>query len=87
MAGHDVQRDRRLLRGYVLTGFLLDTHSLVWAIDTPEMLSEPARLAIEQGPIYLSVASLWELIIKRKEKLPFSRTLWTGGIATFPRTQ
>jgi PIN domain nuclease of toxin-antitoxin system len=51
-----------------LTGYLLDTHSLVWAIDTPEMLSEPARKAVAEGPVYLSVVSLWELIIKRKKE-------------------
>lgn len=49
-----------------MTGYLLDTHSLVRAIDTPEILSDAARQAIEQGPVYLSVVSLWELIIKRK---------------------
>lgn len=50
-----------------MTGYLLDTHSLVWAIDTPEILSNSARQAIERGPVYLSVVSLWELIIKRKK--------------------
>jgi len=50
-----------------LTGFLLDTHTLVWAIDTPDVLSEPARQAIADGPVYLSVVSLWELIVKRSK--------------------
>jgi PIN domain nuclease of toxin-antitoxin system len=49
-----------------LTGYLLDTHSLVWAIDAPHVLSEQARQVIGEGPVFLSVASLWELIIKRK---------------------
>jgi PIN domain nuclease of toxin-antitoxin system len=49
-----------------LTGYLLDTHSLVWAIDTPEVLSEPARRAIEAGPVYLSVD---EVLWKAEESL------------------
>ena len=51
-----------------MNGFLLDTHTLVWAIDAPEILSEPARQAIGKGPVYLSVVSLWELILKRKNE-------------------
>jgi PIN domain nuclease of toxin-antitoxin system len=47
---------------------LLDTHSLVWAIDSPEVLSEPARRAVEKGPVYISVVSLWELIVKQKKE-------------------
>ena len=50
-----------------MTGYLLDTHSLVWAIDTPEILSDAARQVIEAGPVFLSVVSVWELIIKRKK--------------------
>jgi PIN domain nuclease of toxin-antitoxin system len=46
---------------------LLDTHALVWAIDTPEIFSDTARQAIEAGPVYLSVVSVWELIVKRKK--------------------
>jgi PIN domain nuclease of toxin-antitoxin system len=62
-----------------LSGYLGETHSLVWAIDTPEILSEPARLTFEEGPVYVSIVSFWELIIERNG--PHSwQTRWIGGI-------
>ena len=45
---------------------LLDTHSLLWAVGSPEKLSKKARIAIEESAnrIYISMATLWELSIK-----------------------
>jgi PIN domain nuclease of toxin-antitoxin system len=43
---------------------LLDTHSFIWFINGDNQLSEPARLAIENGVNYISIASLWEIAIK-----------------------
>jgi len=43
---------------------LTDTHSLVWALQKPELLSRPARAAMDAGEVTASVASLWELCLK-----------------------
>ena len=46
---------------------LLDTHLLVWAMGEPERL-DPALVRLLENPIntpVFSVASLWELVIKR----------------------
>jgi PIN domain nuclease of toxin-antitoxin system len=45
---------------------LLDTHALLWALHTPERLSQEARAAIGDGSrlVYFSAASVWELAIK-----------------------
>jgi PIN domain nuclease of toxin-antitoxin system len=45
--------------------FLLDTHTVVWALAWPERLSHAARAAIETGLIAVSVASYWEMINKK----------------------
>lgn len=47
---------------------LLDTHLLLWAAGSPEKLSTSARLSIEdpQNELFFSVASLWEIVIKRR---------------------
>lgn len=46
---------------------LLDTHLLLWAAGMPERLSAPARAIIEarDSELFFSVASLWEIAIKR----------------------
>ena len=46
---------------------LLDTHLLVWAMGEPERL-DPALVRLLEAPMntpVFSVASLWELVIKR----------------------
>jgi PIN domain nuclease of toxin-antitoxin system len=45
---------------------LLDTHVVVWALSTPERLSERSRKAIEaaENEVFVSVVSPWELAIK-----------------------
>ena len=46
---------------------LLDTHLLVWAMGQPERL-DPALVRLLEDPVntpVFSVASLWELVIKR----------------------
>ena len=47
-------------------GYLLDTHSLLWALGEPDALSNRARAAIgDTGSIiHVSTASLWECAIK-----------------------
>jgi PIN domain nuclease of toxin-antitoxin system len=47
--------------------FLLDTHLLLWAAGDPDRMSSRARGLIEdaENVLYFSVASLWEISIKR----------------------
>jgi PIN domain nuclease of toxin-antitoxin system len=46
---------------------LLDTHILLWALGAPQRLAATARDALEiaENTVYFSVASLWEIAIKR----------------------
>jgi PIN domain nuclease of toxin-antitoxin system len=45
---------------------LLDTHVLLWALETPDSLKAEARGAIEhpRNPVLVSTASTWEMGIK-----------------------
>ncbi|MGO9636973.1 MAG: type II toxin-antitoxin system VapC family toxin [Terracidiphilus sp.] len=43
---------------------MLDTHTAIWALDTPEALSASARMAVLSGPNVLSVISYWEVMLK-----------------------
>jgi PIN domain nuclease of toxin-antitoxin system len=49
-----------------VTGFLLDTHVLLWFIQGDPQLSNRARdiITTDTNQLYLSVASLWEITIK-----------------------
>jgi PIN domain nuclease of toxin-antitoxin system len=42
---------------------LLDTHLLLWALSTPEKLSNHARRRIDSSDVYASAASIWEISI------------------------
>lgn len=46
--------------------YLIDTHVFLWAIDSTEKLSEPARSILEDrsSEIYLSRACYWEICLK-----------------------
>lgn len=46
---------------------LLDTHIILWAAGQPEKLSESARalLTAPENALFFSVASIWEIVIKR----------------------
>ena len=53
--------------------YLLDTAPFLWAAAAPEKLSPAARRLIEsrKHPLFVSVASLWEVVVKaRKGLLP-----------------
>ena len=57
---------------------LLDTHVLIWFTEGNDRLSVKARMAIENpsNVKYLSVASLWEIVIKvSNEKLEINQSL------------
>jgi PIN domain nuclease of toxin-antitoxin system len=43
---------------------LLDTHTVIRALDTPEALSASALEAVLTGPNFLSVLSYWEVMLK-----------------------
>ena len=50
---------------------LLDTHTLLWALTDETKLSERARKLLPIANTWLSVASLWEILIKaRIGKIP-----------------
>ena len=56
---------------------LLDTHTLLWALGSPEMFPDYIAELIcdESNDIYLSAVSLWEISIKHKkspDKMPFT---------------
>lgn len=46
--------------------YLLDTHTLLWAVNDSPQLSDTVRTILEDGDndLYLSIASLWEIAIK-----------------------
>jgi PIN domain nuclease of toxin-antitoxin system len=43
---------------------LLDTHALLWALTDDSKLSERVRELLPHADTWLSVASLWEILIK-----------------------
>ena len=56
--------DPEVLRGRGRLRLLLDTHTLVWAIDG--ILSSNARAALEEADaVAVSAATIWEIEIKR----------------------
>ena len=61
-----------------MTGYLLDTHALVWFDGDPGRLTEETRELLEmaQEPVYVSSISLWEMAIKvRLGKFPEAESL------------
>jgi len=46
--------------------YLLDSHTLLWAIDSPEKLSRLARKIVDDrsSVLFVSIATPWELAIK-----------------------
>jgi len=49
-----------------MASYLLDTHTAIWFFDGNDALSETANKIIRDlyNPIFLSIASVWELSIK-----------------------
>ena len=45
---------------------LLDTHTLIWAVDQPSLLGPQAKSALEDlaNSLLLSAATIWEIAIK-----------------------
>ena len=46
--------------------FLLDTHSLIWSLFSPDRLSKKARTSIldPENDVFVSVVSFWEISLK-----------------------
>jgi PIN domain nuclease of toxin-antitoxin system len=64
-------------------GYLMDTHTVLWAMDRPEALSDPSRRAILAGPNYLSVITYWEVTIKSMKGMldvGYPRDWWQEAI-------
>ena len=62
---------------------MLDTHTAIWALDTPELLTASARKAVLAGPNVLSMVSYWEVMLKSmKGKLDVSdpRAWWFDAL-------
>lgn len=60
---------------------LVDTHILLWALGTPELLTRAERdaIAAPENETLASVASLWEISIKQKNgklRLPAPAAQW-----------
>jgi PIN domain nuclease of toxin-antitoxin system len=52
-----------------VSGWLLDTHALLWMLYDDRRLSRAARGLIEgETPLYYSTASFWEIALKRTAK-------------------
>lgn len=47
-----------------MNGYLLDTSVALWTLGQPERLTPSVRIAVDQGPAWLSVISYWEVAIK-----------------------
>ena len=47
-----------------MTGYLLDTSIALLGLACPERISPDLRRALEDGPVYLSVISYWEVLLK-----------------------
>lgn len=50
-----------------MSGYLLDTHVLLWWLSDPTQLTESAQTAIADGghAVYVSSAAAWEMAIKK----------------------
>ena len=73
-----------------MSGFLLDTNAVLFALAAPEKLSGEARAAIMTGPNQLSVVSYWEVLLKSmKGKLDVGdpRAWWNEAVEQLACTQ
>ena len=73
--------------GYsVQVRFLLDTHTLLWSLSDPELLSAESRVVLEESEnsVYVSIASLWECAIKSSiGKLSIPNDFFAVATASF----
>jgi PIN domain nuclease of toxin-antitoxin system len=62
--------------------YLLDTHAALWFFNGDDTLPETARRIIEDEPVFMSVASVWELAIK----IGLGKLSFPGNSAGFVRS-
>ena len=76
---------------------LIDSHTLIWAVDDPVRLSSDATVALQDpaNELYISAASIWEIAIKYgqgklKLHLPFhqwmAQAISSLGLTILPIT-
>jgi PIN domain nuclease of toxin-antitoxin system len=55
-----------------MSDFLIDTHTLLWFIEADLRLSDQARNVLTNDKInlFLSIVSLWEIVIKLNRDKP-----------------
>jgi PIN domain nuclease of toxin-antitoxin system len=66
-----------------VTGYLLDTNIALLGLAAPDRISPDLRQALEAGPVYLSVISYWEVLLKTmKGKLDVGdpRVWWSDAL-------
>jgi PIN domain nuclease of toxin-antitoxin system len=72
-----------------MSGCLLDTSIALLALTSPKRISPRIRKAMEAGPLYLSVISYWEVLLKSsKGKLDVGdpRAWWTDTLEKLAAT-
>ncbi|WP_444819123.1 type II toxin-antitoxin system VapC family toxin [Treponema denticola] len=57
--------------------YLLDTHTLLWFLrDSPQLSKKALEIITTENKIYVSIASLWEIAIKKSiGKLEFEHSI------------
>ena len=56
--------------------YLIDTHVFIWMLYHPEMLSDDAMALISDSDLAISIATLWEMSIKKtKGQISFDETI------------
>ena len=71
---------------------LLDTHALIWAINSPQLLSSSVKRLVQNRQVVVSAVSFWELLLKKdrpdapvKDPVSWWRTHVAGkGVAILP---
>lgn len=72
-----------------MNGYLLDTSIALLSLASPERISPGVRRAMETGPVYLSVVSYWEVLLKSmKGKLEVGdpRAWWPDALEQLAAT-
>jgi PIN domain nuclease of toxin-antitoxin system len=70
-----------------LNGYLLDTSTAIWLSATPERTSRAQREAVENGPVWLSVVTYWEVVVKSRSgrlDIPDARQWWAAALERLP---
>ena len=69
--------------------WLLDTNIALLGLASPERIPKDIRRMVESGPVYLSVISYWEVVLKSsKGKLDVGepRAWWIGALENLAAT-